>query len=104
MAIDIGRREFVTALGSAAAAWPLAARAQQQSRERRIGLLMSTPNDSLGQAWFAAFAQGLQQFYQVRLLGLPRLPRIGGIGANARRSDSDAKLKESSGHAPTGAN
>ena len=46
---------------STAAAWPLAARAQQQSRERRIGLLMSTPVDLLGQAWFAAFAQGLQE-------------------------------------------
>ena len=59
MAIAIGRRQFISALGSAAA-WPLAARAQQ-SRERRIGLLMSTPDDSLGQAWLAAFARGLQQ-------------------------------------------
>jgi len=61
MAIGIGRRQFITALGGTAVAWPLAARAQQQSRERRIGLLMSTPDDSLGQAWFAAFVQGLQQ-------------------------------------------
>jgi putative tryptophan/tyrosine transport system substrate-binding protein len=61
MATGIGRRQFVSALGGAAFLRPLAARAQQQSRERRIGLLMSTPDDSLGQAWFAAFAQGLQQ-------------------------------------------
>src|ERR1700724_495425 len=61
MAIDVGRRQFITALGGTAVAWPLAARAQQQSRERRIGLLMSTPDDSLGQAWFAAFVQGLRQ-------------------------------------------
>ena len=54
------RREFITILGGATVAWPFTARAQQ-SRERRIGLLMSTPDDSLGQAWFAAFAQGLQQ-------------------------------------------
>ena len=61
MATGIGRRQFVSALGGAAFLRPLAARAQQQSRERRIGLLMSTPDDSLGQVWFAAFAQGLQQ-------------------------------------------
>jgi putative ABC transport system substrate-binding protein len=54
------RREFITILGGATVAWPFTAGAQQ-SRERRIGLLMSTPDDPLGQAWFAAFRQGLQQ-------------------------------------------
>src|SRR5215467_15383295 len=55
------RREFITLLGSAAA-WPLAARAQQSERMRRIGMLMNTVSDDAeGQARLAAFHQGLQQ-------------------------------------------
>src|SRR5262249_2265582 len=55
------RREFITILG-AAATWPLAARAQQSDRVRRIGVLMaSTANDPEWQARFAAFQQGLQE-------------------------------------------
>ena len=56
------RREFITLLGATAAAWPLAVQAQQPAKIRRIGVLMSAaPDDPLGQAGIAAFAQGLQQ-------------------------------------------
>jgi len=55
------RREFIVVIGGAAA-WPLAARAQQPERMRRIGVLMALPaNDAEGQARVAAFLQGLQE-------------------------------------------
>jgi putative tryptophan/tyrosine transport system substrate-binding protein len=56
------RREFVTLLGGVAAAWPLAAHAQQGERMRRIGVLMHTAADEPeSQARLAAFMQGLQE-------------------------------------------
>src|SRR5262245_59122043 len=54
------RRDFITLLGGAAAAWPLAAGAQQAERVRRVGVLMSSTADDEGQARLAAFVQGLQ--------------------------------------------
>ena len=59
--LDLRRRQFITLLGGAAA-WPLAARAQQPAQLRRIGVLMPfAEDDPVGQARVAAFVQGLQQ-------------------------------------------
>src|SRR5262245_3311600 len=56
------RREVITVLGGAAAAWPFVARAPQNEGLRRIGVLMSVAaDDEEGKARFGAFQQGLQQ-------------------------------------------
>jgi len=56
------RREFITLIGGSAVAWPIAARAQQGQRMRRIGMLMNLASDDAEeQARIAAFHQGLQQ-------------------------------------------
>jgi ABC-type uncharacterized transport system substrate-binding protein len=56
------RRELIALLGSAAATWPLAAQAQQQSRMRRIGVLLNSAADAPeSQTRSARFLQGLQE-------------------------------------------
>jgi putative ABC transport system substrate-binding protein len=56
------RREFITLLGGATAAWPLAARAQKNDRLRHVGVIMGfAQNDEVWQAYLATFRQGLQE-------------------------------------------
>ena len=63
---QLSRREFITLLGGAAAAWPLAAGGQQAERIRRIGVLIPGPSDDVEfQARLAAFLQGLQQLGRI---------------------------------------
>jgi putative tryptophan/tyrosine transport system substrate-binding protein len=57
------RREFLGGLGGAAVAWPIAARAQQPDRVRRIGVLQAiNESDPEGQLRKAPFVRGLQKF------------------------------------------
>jgi putative tryptophan/tyrosine transport system substrate-binding protein len=59
---DMKRREFITLLGGAVAAWPLTVHAQQGDRMRRVVVLIGyAESDPEAQAWVAAFREGLQK-------------------------------------------
>src|SRR5262249_12452437 len=72
--------------GGAAVAWPLAARAQQAERMRRMGLLMGTADDREGQARVLALKQGLQELGWTDGRNIQIETRFGGADADRIRS------------------
>jgi putative tryptophan/tyrosine transport system substrate-binding protein len=91
------RREFITLLGGAAAAWPLAARAQQPERMHRIGVLLpAAADDAIFQARLAAFHQALA------LLGwiIGRNVRIDTRWATTNRAEIQRQAAELAALAP----
>ena len=83
----MGRREFVALLGGAAA-WPLAASAQQGERVRRIGLLMGTADDPEGHARVTALKQGLQELGWTDGRNIQIETRFGGADIGRIRADA----------------
>jgi len=82
----IRRRKFITLLGGAAA-WPMAARAQQRERVRRIGVLMAyDENDPVAKTYFSAFMQALADLGWTVGRNLQILLRWGGDDINRMRA------------------
>jgi len=82
---DVRRREFITLLGGAAAAWPLAARAEQAERMRRIGFIqVVAENDPEAQARITAFKQGLAALNWVEGRNIQIVYRFAAAGEAAR--------------------
>jgi ABC-type uncharacterized transport system substrate-binding protein len=79
------RREVITLLGGTAAAWPLAARAQQPAM-RRIGVLMGVADDREGQARVTALKQGLQELGWTDRGNIQIETRFGGADAGRIRA------------------
>src|SRR5262245_36647693 len=80
------RRDVMSLLaGGAAVAWPLAARAQQAERMRRMGLLMGTADDREGQARVLALKQGLQELGWTDGRNIQIETRFGGADADRIR-------------------
>src|SRR5215475_7346290 len=72
------RRDFITLLGGAAAAWPLAARAQQADGMRRVGVLMGVADDREGQARVTALKRGFQELGWIEGRNIEIETRFGG--------------------------
>jgi putative ABC transport system substrate-binding protein len=87
------RREFITLVGGASAVWPLAARAQQRARVRRVGLILSSlaADDPEGQARITAFVQGLEKLGWTDGRNL-RIDYRWGLGDSDRLRRSAAEL------------
>ena len=83
---SVRRRQFITLIGGAAIASPLAARAQQVERVRRIGLLMGTADDPEGQARVTALKQGLQELGWIDGRNIQIETRFGGADAGRIRA------------------
>jgi hypothetical protein len=91
------RREFITLLGGAAAAWPLGVRAQQAERMRRIGVLMHlAADDPEGQARHAAFVRRAPRRRRQGTARTIRSRRTASPGPRRRRRHLEELL--SSGH------
>jgi putative ABC transport system substrate-binding protein len=81
----MNRRDFITLLGGATVAWPVAARAQQAERVRRIGLLMVSADDREGQARVTVLKQGLQELGWTDGRNIQIETRFGGADAGRIR-------------------
>ena len=88
MASYIERRKFLATLLGGAAAWPLAARAQQAERVRRIGLLMGAADDPGGQSRVTAVKQGLQDLGWTEGRNIQIETRFGGADAGRIRAQA----------------
>jgi putative ABC transport system substrate-binding protein len=88
MASYIARRKFLATLVGGAAAWPLAARAQQAERMRRIGVLMGVADDPEGQARVGSLKQGLQGLGWTEGRNIQIETRF--VGADTGRTRADA--------------
>jgi ABC-type uncharacterized transport system substrate-binding protein len=89
--LDMRRREFITLLGGAAAAWPLAARAQQGGAMPRVGVLFGiAENDPEGRNRIDAFRQGLEKLGWMAGQNVQVEYRWGGGGEGLERMRAQA--------------